>query len=136
MPGSSTAATSGPSAPKPFMPNPRAEFALVRSRSHALPNNIQIATRLRPTVSAELRKLPTQERSRATVEAFLTATARILASEGYEKASTNCVAEVAGYGIGSLYEYFPNKESLVATAECPTLGTASATARMAGSSSA
>ena len=77
--------------------------------------SIRIATPLRPKVPTSPRKPPKQQRSRATVEAFLAATARVLVREGYEKASTNRVAEVSGYGIGSLYEYFPNKESLVAT---------------------
>lgn len=60
------------------------------------------------------RKEPQQERSKITVDAILTATARILTEEGYRKASTNRIAEVAGVSIGSLYQYFPNKESLVA----------------------
>ncbi|PSB59102.1 TetR/AcrR family transcriptional regulator [Chamaesiphon polymorphus] len=60
------------------------------------------------------RKLPKQERSRITVEAILEATTRILTEEGYDKASTNHIAERAGIGIGSLYQYFPNKESIVA----------------------
>jgi len=59
------------------------------------------------------RKRPSQARGRATVEAILEATARILVDEGYEKATTNHVAEVAGVSIGSLYQYFPNKEALV-----------------------
>lgn len=41
------------------------------------------------------------------------ATARILVREGFDKASTNRIAEVAGVSIGSLYQYFPNKEALV-----------------------
>jgi AcrR family transcriptional regulator len=60
------------------------------------------------------RKLPTQSRAQATVEALLTATARILVQEGYDRASTNRIAEAAGISIGSLYQYFPNKEALVA----------------------
>ncbi len=60
------------------------------------------------------RKKPRQARSRATVDAILTATARILVREGYGKMTTNRVAEVAGVSVGSLYQYFPNKESLVA----------------------
>ena len=55
-----------------------------------------------------------QRRSRATVDALLEATARILIKEGYDKASTNHVAEVAGVSVGSLYQYFPSKEALVA----------------------
>ena len=60
------------------------------------------------------RKSASQTRSRATVEALLEATARILIREGYDKASTNRIAEVAGVSVGSLYQYFPGKEALVA----------------------
>jgi len=60
------------------------------------------------------RKSASQERSRATVDALLEATARILMKEGYDQASTNRIAEVAGVSIGSLYQYFPSKEALVA----------------------
>ncbi|WP_437685894.1 TetR/AcrR family transcriptional regulator [Sorangium sp. So ce176] len=60
------------------------------------------------------RKLATQQRAQLTVDALLTATARILAKEGYDTASTNKIALAAGVGIGSLYQYFPGKEALVA----------------------
>jgi AcrR family transcriptional regulator len=60
------------------------------------------------------RKAASQERSRATVDALVEATARILVREGFDKASTNRIAEVAGVSIGSLYQYFPSKEALVA----------------------
>jgi AcrR family transcriptional regulator len=60
------------------------------------------------------RKSASQDRSRLTVEALLEATARILIREGYDKASTNRIAEVAGVSVGSLYQYFPCKEALVA----------------------
>lgn len=59
------------------------------------------------------RKHATQERSRATVDALIEATARILVTEGFDKASTNRIAAVAGVSIGSLYQYFPGKEALV-----------------------
>src|SRR5437588_11915439 len=60
------------------------------------------------------RKNASQERSRATVDALVEATARILVREGFEKTSTNRIAEIAGVSIGSLYQYFPGKEALVA----------------------
>jgi AcrR family transcriptional regulator len=60
------------------------------------------------------RKNASQERSRATVDALIEATARILVREGFDKASTNRIAEVAGVSVGSLYQYFPSKEALVA----------------------
>ena len=60
------------------------------------------------------RKNASQERSRATVDALIEATARILVRDGFDNASTNRIAEVAGVSVGSLYQYFPSKEALVA----------------------
>ena len=60
------------------------------------------------------RKSASQERSRLTVQAILEATARVLMKEGYDRASTNKIAAKAGVSIGSLYQYFPSKEALVA----------------------
>ncbi|MGH8504923.1 MAG: TetR/AcrR family transcriptional regulator [Stenotrophobium sp.] len=60
------------------------------------------------------KKQPTQPRARATVAAILDATAQILARDGYVGVTTNHVAEAAGVSIGSLYEYFPNKQSIIA----------------------
>lgn len=60
------------------------------------------------------RKLPQQRRSRDTVDVILAATARVLKREGFDRASTNRIAEAAGVSIGSLYQYFPSKEALVA----------------------
>ncbi len=59
------------------------------------------------------RKRPRQRRSQQTVAAILEAAARILVEDGYAKLNTNRVAEVAGVSIGSLYQYFPNKQALV-----------------------
>jgi AcrR family transcriptional regulator len=60
------------------------------------------------------RKIASQRRSRTTVDALVEATARILVKEGFDKASTNRIADVAGVSVGSLYQYFPSKEALVA----------------------
>jgi AcrR family transcriptional regulator len=60
------------------------------------------------------RKHASQQRSRATVDALIEATARILVREGFDKTSTNRIAEAAGVSIGSLYQYYPCKEALVA----------------------
>lgn len=68
-----------------------------------------------PRTATIPRKKPAQERSKATVEAILEAAARVLVEEGFERTTTNRVAEVAGVSVGSLYQYFPNKEALVAT---------------------
>jgi AcrR family transcriptional regulator len=61
----------------------------------------------------EPRKQPRQARARATVEAIVQATARVLVEDGYDQLSTNRVAKRAGVSIGSLYQYFPDKEALV-----------------------
>jgi AcrR family transcriptional regulator len=47
------------------------------------------------------------------VEVILQATARVLIAEGFDGASTNRIAEVAGVSIGTLYQYFPSKEALL-----------------------
>src|SRR5687768_7969228 len=59
------------------------------------------------------RKRPRQARSKATVDTILEATARILVKHGFDGLTTNGVAAAAGVSIGSLYQYFPNKEALV-----------------------
>lgn len=59
------------------------------------------------------RKRPRQARSKATVDSILEATSRVLVKHGFDRLSTNAVAAAAGVSIGSLYQYFPNKESLV-----------------------
>ncbi len=65
-------------------------------------------------VRVEVRKEPTQQRARLLVKSLLDATAAILVRHGYEGLTTNRVAEEAGVSVGSLYQYFPNKESLLA----------------------
>ena len=58
------------------------------------------------------RKVPRQSRAKATVDAILEATRRLLLSEGYQHMTTNHVAELAGTSIGTLYQYFPSIDSL------------------------
>lgn len=65
--------------------------------------------------SREPRKIPTQARARATWTAILDAAAQVLVNQGYERATTDRIAERAGVSIGTLYEYFPNKEAVFAT---------------------
>ncbi len=60
-----------------------------------------------------LKKQPKQVRSQEMVETLLQSTTRILRQEGRESLTTNRIAEVAGVSVGSLYQYFPNKESLL-----------------------
>jgi AcrR family transcriptional regulator len=60
-----------------------------------------------------MRKEPRQARSKATVDAIVQAGARVLGDQGWAGFTTNKVAEVAGVSIGSLYQYFPDKLSLI-----------------------
>lgn len=60
------------------------------------------------------RRRPRQARAQATVDAIIKATSQVLVQEGYDRASTNRIALAAGVSIGSLYQYFPSKEALVA----------------------
>ena len=59
------------------------------------------------------RRTPRQVRARATVELIFAATARILQRGGRAALNTNAVAEQAGISIGTLYQYFPNKEAIM-----------------------
>ena len=60
------------------------------------------------------RKIPAQARSRVTVDAIIQATTYILTEVGWDGLTTNAIAERAGVNIGSLYQFFPNKEAVVA----------------------
>lgn len=60
------------------------------------------------------RKSPRQGRSQATCGAILEAAAHILVAEGRHALTTNRIAERAGVSIGSLYQYFPGKEAILA----------------------
>src|SRR5579871_2516841 len=59
------------------------------------------------------RRIPQRVGSAATVEAIYEATARILQAHGREGLNTNLIAERAGVSIGTLYGYFPNKETIL-----------------------
>lgn len=59
------------------------------------------------------RKTPRQERSLRTVQRILDATARIFHEQGYAGATTNDIADEANLSIGSLYQYFPNKDAVL-----------------------
>ncbi|HXM05125.1 MAG TPA: TetR/AcrR family transcriptional regulator [Chthoniobacterales bacterium] len=55
---------------------------------------------------------PKQRRARQTVEAVLDAVARVLKRDGLKAVTTNRIAEVAGVSIGSVYQYFPDKQAI------------------------
>ena len=62
------------------------------------------------------RRSPRQARSRATWNAIVEASAQILEREGPEGLTTNDVAERAGVSIGTLYQYFPDKQAILIAA--------------------
>jgi AcrR family transcriptional regulator len=53
-----------------------------------------------------------QPRARATTDAIIEAAARVLVHEGYAAATTNRIAEKAGVSVGTLYQYFADKNDL------------------------
>jgi AcrR family transcriptional regulator len=59
------------------------------------------------------RKEPRQARSRFLVDTIIEAAARVFEQHGYDQTTTNRIAEVAGVSIGSIYQYFPNKDALI-----------------------
>jgi AcrR family transcriptional regulator len=66
-----------------------------------------------PTTLLKPRRKPRQDRSRQTVQAILEAAAQVFERHGYAAGTTNRIAERAGVSIGSLYQYFPNKDAIV-----------------------
>lgn len=77
---------------------------MARKEKSEAPNQVSVKTRRRPS----------QARSIAAVEAILDAAARSLSERGYDATTTSLVAAEAGVSVGSLYQYFANKEALVA----------------------
>lgn len=61
----------------------------------------------------DMRKIPRQARAAATIDAIVEAAAQILQHKGEAALTTATIAERAGVSIGSLYQYFPNKEAVL-----------------------
>ncbi len=61
------------------------------------------------------RKSPVQARSALTVEALHAATIQVLIAEGLSRCTTTRIAERAGTSVGSLYQYYPNRDALLAS---------------------
>jgi AcrR family transcriptional regulator len=80
--------------------------------SHSTARGIAVPNQ--PSRSPSARKQPQQARSRITVEALLEATAQVLTAVGYDELTTARIAERAGVSIGTLYQYVPGKDALVA----------------------
>ncbi len=72
------------------------------------------AVKKRQTKGNTKRRTPVQGRAKKTIQSILEATAQVLVREGYAKTSTNKIAARAGVSIGTIYEYFPDKDAVVA----------------------
>jgi AcrR family transcriptional regulator len=59
------------------------------------------------------RRAPSQKRAEETIDVLLRATEIAIVRHGFHAATTNRIAQIAGVSIGTLYHYFPTKESLV-----------------------
>ena len=70
---------------------------------------------MRATLPATLtpRKKPRQARSAATLDAIFEATIQVLLADGMRALTTTRVAERAGVSVGTMYQYFPHKQSLI-----------------------
>ncbi len=60
-----------------------------------------------------MRKNPLQARAENTLHSIFEATAQLLHRDGIERLTTNRIAERAGFSIGTLYQYFPNKQAIL-----------------------
>jgi AcrR family transcriptional regulator len=79
------------------------------------PSGLEFAFMNTPSKSLKPRKTPIQARSAATVAALHTATIQVLTQEGLARCNTTRVAERAGMSVGSVYQYYPNRDALLAT---------------------
>jgi len=59
-----------------------------------------------------LKKSGRQERSKQTIKTILSAANQVLVDQGFEKATTNRIADHAGYSVGTVYQYFDDKEDI------------------------
>jgi AcrR family transcriptional regulator len=85
----------------------RSGVARVEARVSRKPNAVSLKRTLAP------RKLPRQERAQETVGFIMKAAAAAFARDGYGCTTTNHIAKRAGVSVGSLYQYFPNKDAIL-----------------------
>ena len=66
----------------------------------------------KPTRPPVRRRRPTQRRAQEAIQAILDAVIRLLKRRGASAITTNSIAATAGVSIGSVYQYFPNKQAI------------------------
>ncbi|HEY0777984.1 MAG TPA: TetR/AcrR family transcriptional regulator [Gemmatirosa sp.] len=71
------------------------------------------AAEVAPPRSSLLRRVPQQDRGQRRIERILDAAADVIAEVGVDGASTNAIAARAATSVGSLYQFFPNKDAIV-----------------------
>jgi AcrR family transcriptional regulator len=74
---------------------------------------VDMSTRKHREKQVSRRKTPLQRRSKNTVDKLLNATELLLEELGQDRLTTILIAERAGLSVGALYEYFPNKQSIL-----------------------
>jgi len=71
------------------------------------------AKKIQMPKKTSLRALPQQKRGQERIDKLLGAAAKLFAKVGYEETTTNAIAREARTSIGSLYQFFPNKEAIL-----------------------
>ena len=104
-----------PTSPRPGSRAGRKPSGATRRRAATAGARIRVEDVPRARLPRRLapRKSPTQDRARETVEAILEAAVDLFSSRGYARTSTNHIARRAGVSVGSLYQYFPNKDAVL-----------------------
>jgi AcrR family transcriptional regulator len=92
--------------------NGLAEMKAPSSQPSAAATAVSEAESTATSASTSLRRRPRQERSRERIHRILDTAEQVFAEVGYDAATTNLIASQAETSIGSLYEFFPNKEAI------------------------
>ncbi len=85
-------------------------FIIIRANTHVFNPYSRF---LHLTMTERMRRVPRQARSQQRIDRILQAAALEFAEVGLEAATTNAIAARAGVPIGSLYQFFPNKEAIL-----------------------
>ena len=98
----------------PFFCNSSATWPRWPAACRATCSSISPRVMLAGSPFAKDKSIASSTRSGVRASPLVEATARVLVRDGFDRASTNRIAQAAGVSIGSLYQYYPSKEALVA----------------------